>query len=111
VTVAGRTIEKQRQNILMFQQKNSGKGKIQGILKHGDDLFDLEIISINDALPDIVDDTTMYIPQDFKTDMVLDFLTHPDLSHDLGVICADRGIPMVASGKKLRIGNVFTPPT
>jgi len=102
---------KNKQRILLFQQKNSGESKIQGILLYGDDLFDLETMSINSSLPDILDDTSTYIPQDLQADIVLDFLTHPDLSYDLGVICAASDIPVVASGKKLRIKNVFTPPT
>jgi len=38
-------------------------------------------------------------------------LKHPDLSHDLAVRCRDKNIPVVASGKKLRIKGTLTPPT
>lgn len=99
------------QRIMVFQQNRSGESKIRGIRQHGRDRFVLEIISIDDILPPIIDDTRGYLPSDIRADLVLDFLKHPDLSHDLGNFCADLGIPVVASGKKFRISGVLTPPT
>ena len=100
-----------KQKILVFQQNGSGERKIQGIRKYGRRLFSLETYSIDEALPPILDDTGEYLPQMISADVVLDFLKHPDLSHDLAVLCRDRGIPVVASGKKLRVKSVLTPPT
>jgi len=100
-----------KQKILVFQQNGSGESKIRGIREYGNDRFELEIISIDTPLPDILDDTAEYLPDDVRADMVLDFLTHPDLSHDLAVMCRDRKIPVVASGKKLRVKGMITPPT
>jgi len=99
------------QKILVFQQNGSGEKKIEGIRRYGDNRFTLDIISINDSLPTIVDDTTPYIPRNFKADLVLDYLKHPDLSHDLALICRDKNISVVASGKKLRVKGTLTPPT
>ena len=99
------------QKILVFQQNGSGESKIQGIIKYGEDLFDLKIISINKSLPIIIDDSIKYLPPDIKADLVLDYLTHPDLSHDLAAICIKKKIPVVATGKKSHIKGVFTPPT
>ena len=104
-------MKQRKQKILVFQQNGSGESKIQGILQYGDGLFELNIISINDSLPVFVDDTIQYLPEDFQADMVLDFLIHPDLSHDLAGICRDKEIPVVASGKKLRIKGAITPTT
>jgi hypothetical protein len=99
------------QKIIVFQQNGSGEKKIEGIRRYGDNRFSLDIISINDSLPTIIDDTTQYIPRNFQADMVLDYLTHPDLSYDLAVVCRDKNIPVVASGKKLRVKGALTPPT
>ena len=100
-----------KQKVLLFQQNSKGESKIRGLLKYGGNLFELETLSINAALPEILDDTRAYLPQDFNADIVIDFLEHPDLSHDLAIICANKEIPVIASGKKLRIPGVFTPPS
>ena len=100
-----------KQKILVFQQKGSGEGKIQGILKYGEGLFALEIISIDQALPPVMDDTGDLLPQEMDADLVLDFLEHPDLSHDLAHMCSRRHVPLVASGKKHLAKGVLTPPT
>jgi hypothetical protein len=99
------------QRILVFQQNGSGEGKIRGMRKYGKDIFVIETISIEGSLPPIIDDTSDYLPKDIQADLVLDFLKHPDLSHDLAAFCAVRDIPVVASGKKLKGQRVFTPPT
>jgi hypothetical protein len=99
------------QKILVFQQNRSGEKKIRGIKKYGEDLFVLEIISIDTPLSPVVDDTTRYLPREIRADLVLDFLKHPDLSHDLAIACRESDIPVVASGKKTRIKGVLTPPT
>ena len=100
-----------KQKILVFQQNGSGETKIQGIREYGGDRFVIDLFTVEGPLPDILDDTTAYLPRDIAADMVLDFLTHPDLSHDLAMMCSARDIPVVASGKKLRVQGMFTPPT
>ena len=100
-----------KEKILVFQQEGSGERKIQGIKRYAEDHFTIEIISIDGFLPPIIDDTTDYLPSDIQADLVLDFLKHPDLSHDLAVACSKIKIPVVASGKKLRVDGTFTPPT
>ena len=99
------------QNILVFQQKGSGVKKIEGVRQYGNNCFSLEIISIDAHLPTVIDDTKEYIPRNIEADLVLDYLKHPDLSYDLAVVCRDKKIPVVASGKKFRVKGVFTPPT
>lgn len=106
-------IERQisREKILVFQQNGSGERKIQGIRNYGKERFIIETVSIDEALPPILDDTRDYLPSNIQADLVLDFLRHPDLSHDLAVFCHARNIPIVASGKKLRVKGALTPPT
>ena len=99
------------QNLLVFQQNGSGETKIKGVRDHGEGLFNIEVISIDTPLPTIIDDSQIYLPEDFYADLVLDFLKHPDLSHDLARICHEKKIPVVASGKKLRDIWAITPPT
>jgi len=99
------------QVIFVFQQNGSAESKIQGIRKFGQDQFTLEVISIDEALPPVVDDGSEYLPASIRASLVLDFLKHPDLSEDLAVLCRDQKVPMVASGKKLRIEGAMTPLT
>jgi thymidylate synthase len=98
-----------KQNIIVFQQNGSGEKKIKGIRTYGNGQYSLEIISIDELLPDILDDTSQYLPKDIKADLVLDFLKHPDLSQDLVEQCHRLDIPIIASGKKWP--KAITPPT
>ncbi len=104
-------ITKRIQKILVFQQNGRGESKIHGIIKYGENLFDLQIISIDKPLPPVIDDSIQYLPHDINADLVLDYLIHPDLSHDLGVMCVNKKIPVIATGKKSQVKGVFTPPT
>jgi hypothetical protein len=99
------------QRLLVFQQNGSGEQKIAGVKKYGGDLFHLEVISIDESLPLVLDDTSDYIPADISCDLVLDFLTHDDLSQDLVALCAEKEIPVISSGKKIISKWVATPPT
>jgi len=99
------------QKIVVLQQCGSGEKKIAGVKAHGGERFDLQVISIDTPLPEIIDDPYDIIPRDLQADLALDFLKHPDLSYDLAVACRDRRIPLIASGKKSQIQEVITPPT
>ena len=99
------------QRVSVFQQNGSGERKIEAVREHGSDVIVLEVIAIDDELPEIVEDSSRYLPADLDTDLVLDFLTHRDLSHDLAALCATKSIPVIASGKKLTNKWVLTPPT
>ena len=99
------------QNILGFQQNGSGDKKIEGVRQYGNNCFSLKVVSIDAHLPVVIDDTKEYISRNIEADLVLDYLKHPDLSHDLAVVCRDKKIPVVASGKKFRVKGAFTPPT
>ena len=100
-----------RQKVLVFQQNGSGESKIRGIRQYGDQQFEIVTVNIDETLPSILDDTGEYLPDDIEADLVLDFLEHPDLSLDLAVKCREKKIPMVASGKKIRVSGALTPPT
>ena len=66
---------------------------------------------MDQALPVVLDDTSPYLPETVRADLVLDYLRHPDLSWDLATMCQGLGVPVVASGKKTRPAGVWTPPT
>jgi len=100
-----------RQRILIFQQNGSGEQKIAGVEKYGEKQFELEVFSIDEVLPPVLDDTSEYIPSEISCDLVLDFLKHQDLSHDLAVLCAEKKIPIISSGKKITGKWARTPPT
>jgi hypothetical protein len=97
------------QRILVFQQNRSGESKVEGIRRYGGGRFILQILSIDDPLPAMIDDSAPYLPGEIKADLVLDFLKHPDLSMDLNLLCANRQVPVIASGKRVRMQGVFTP--
>ena len=97
--------------ILVFQQNRKGESKIAGIRKYGGNRFHIDIISIDEDLPPIIDDARQFFPGKIEADLVLDFLQHPDLSYDLAQLCSEMKIPLVASGKKLHPVHAITPPT
>lgn len=99
------------QRIVVFQQKGSGERKVAGVREYGDGSFTLETVSIDNELPQVVDDTSEFLPDDIEADLVLDFLKHEDLSVDLAKLCARKKIPVIASGKKNNSKSVLTPPT
>ncbi len=99
-----------KQRLLVFQQRGSGERKIEGLRKYGNNELLIQLMSIEDDLPIIIDDTSQLLPQRLDADLVLDFLVHPDLSYDLAVLCKGQGIPLVASGKKSPIDSTVTPP-
>ncbi len=99
------------QRVVVFQQNGSGERKIAGVRDYGADIIALEVISIDEPLPLVLDDARAYLPETIEADLVLDYLRHQDLSHDLVNICVAQGIPIVSSGKK-RVGKrVMTPLT
>ena len=100
-----------QQHILVFDQDGSSARKIEGIDQYGRGRFRLEVFSVKGPLPTVIDDTSGYLPDRIRADLVLDFLRHPDLSHDLAALCDRQGVPLVASGKKSRGKCVITPPT
>jgi hypothetical protein len=99
------------EEIVVFQQNGSGERKIRGIRDYGKSNFVIKTVSIDEPLPPMLDHTGEYLPRTIQADLVLDFLTHPDLSHDLASACVKLEIPVVASGKKIRMQGIFTPPT
>ena len=99
------------QRILVLQQNESGESKIQGIRRHGAERFRVRTLSIPGTLPPVLDETEAFLPADLHADLVLDFLEHPDLSHDLARACTAQGIPLIASGKRMNIRGVPAPPT
>lgn len=103
--------QKNKQRIAVFQQNGSGESKIRGIREHGAGQFVLEVFDIDQPLPPVIDDGSEYLPESIEADLVLDYLQHPDLSQDLAERCRSLGIPMIASGRKIRVKGTTTPPT
>lgn len=95
----------------VFQQQGSGERKIAGVRLYGGDIIALDVVSIDVELPPVLDDTSQFLPRELDTDLVLDFLKHSDLSEDLADLCAEKGIPVIASGKKINNKWVMKPPT
>lgn len=100
-----------KQIILVFQQGKRGESKIEGIRKHGKGRFEIHMFSIDKILPAVIENASQYLPDRIEADLVLDFTKHPDLSHDLAMMCRKLNIPVIASGKKIKVEGVSTPPT
>ena len=96
--------------ILVFQEGGRGESKVKGIQRYGQNQFVITLVTIDQPLPPVVDDASEYLPDTIAADLVLDFLKHPDLSHDLALMCRRMGIPIVASGKKTTVDGTHTPP-
>lgn len=92
--------------IIVFEQKKSAELKIAGVREHGRDVEFVDIVSIDQFLPDFIDEPEEFISDDFDCDLVLNYLKHPDLSHCLVEICEKKGIPVVTPAGK---GGGFTP--
>ncbi len=99
------------QEIWVFQQRGSGMAKIRAISARGKGMRIGRILSVDEALPAVLEEPGKYLPQEIHADLVLDFLRHPDLSLELALRCRELSIPVVASGKKLRVEGTITPPT
>ena len=99
------------QRIVVFQERGSGEKKIAGIEHYAPGCFELEVISLEEPLPSLIDDPEKYLPAELKADLVLDFLRHPDLSAELLRRCREEKIPLVATTKKYPVSpQVATPP-
>ncbi len=81
------------------------------MLQYASENIDIQLLDIDESLPLILDETDEYLSSDLDCDLVLSFLTHPDLNYDLAKKCQDKGVPFVASGKKIEIKSAITPPT
>ena len=97
--------------ILVIQHDGRGETKIAGIKAYGGNDFSIDIVSVDIPLPPVIDDARNFLPKEIEADLVLDFLKHPDLSYDLAGLCAQKGIPVIASGKKIHEAGVICPPT
>jgi hypothetical protein len=97
--------------ILVFQERGSGEKKIAGIERYAPGEFRLEVFSIDDPLPALIDDPDCYLPEKIEADIVLGFLRHPDLVAELFRRCREAKIPLVASARKYPAADlVATPP-
>ncbi len=100
------TVQGEKMEIIVFQEHDSGIHKIEGVQNFGEGISITKIISIDDCLPEFIDEPGDYFSNDFAADLVLNYLKHPDLVHYLISLCTERGIPVVSAGKK---GAGFTP--
>lgn len=95
----------------MFQQRGSGEAKIRGIREHGQGIRIARVVDIDGELPPVIDDADPYLPDHLEADLVLDFLRHPDLRQELAQRCLGWSIPVVASGKRVPVEGLISPPT
>ncbi|VAW39114.1 hypothetical protein MNBD_DELTA03-871, partial [hydrothermal vent metagenome] len=93
--------------IAVFEYRHSGQEKIAGIKRYGHDIEICRTINIEQPLPDFIPEPEDFIDDNFKADLVLCFIKHPDLAYYIASICRRKGIPIIASGTKTE--NALTP--
>lgn len=86
--------------IIVFQQAGSGAVKISGIRQYGSGLIISRVFDLPAHLPDFIDSPEEFFREDFSGDLVLSFLSHPDLLDYLAGLCREKNIPLIASGRK-----------
>lgn len=91
---------RERQRLVIFQEKNSGEKKLTGLRRFGHDLEIATVYDITATLPPFIDSPEEFISADFTGDLVLSFLKHPDLLAYLAELCTAKKLPLIASGKK-----------
>lgn len=99
------------QRIIVFQQHGSGEYKTSALVECDSELRIVEVVSIDQELPQVIDDPARYLPGRLEADLVIDHLQHPDLSDELSRICRKLSIPLIAAGRRTVPGQVFAPPT
>ncbi len=99
------------QKVWVYLQSHTATCKTQAINRFSSQSIQLKIISIDGALPPIIDDPETYFTDPINADLVLDHLKHPDLSEALAAKCLKAGIPVIASGKKPPLEGALTPRT
>lgn len=103
--------QSKKQKIAVFLHPGRSQQKIAGIEQYASHCIELKLYSIDAALADIIDDTSPYLPQTVDADLVLDYLSHADLSHDLAELCKKLNIAIISSGKKRNHAWADYPPT
>ncbi len=88
------------QQLVIFQERGSGEKKLAGLRRYGRDLEIAAVYDITENLPSFIENPDQYLPDDFRGDLVISFLKHPDLLDRLAQLCRRKNIPLIASGKK-----------
>ncbi|NOZ59890.1 MAG: hypothetical protein GXO66_10015 [Euryarchaeota archaeon] len=94
--------------IAVFQRGERSRHKIEGVRRYGEGI-ELQVFSVPEALPELIDNPEDFLPEELEADLVLDYLYHPDLSEHLLAVAKRKGIPVIAPGRRLK--GAITPPT
>ncbi len=101
------------QRVLVLQRDGLGAGKVVAVGQVAPEL-ELRVVDVNGPFPPLLDDPEAAFPPDLEdqlrwAELVVDHLYHPDLTGYLLDRCEAAGVPVLASGRKLRRG--YTPTT
>ncbi len=94
-------------DIAIFQRGNFADHIAEGIRLNSD--FKVSVFSVPEELPQIIDEVEKYIKSDFKADLILDYLYHPNLTEYLIELAKSKGIPIIVPKRKVR--DAITPVT
>ncbi|MBN2497665.1 MAG: hypothetical protein JXR96_23935 [Deltaproteobacteria bacterium] len=106
---AGRGMVERMQRIVVFEQGQAGR-RLDFIRARGRGVEIARVVSLARALPAVIDRPTAWLPSDWQAELAISYLQHPDLAEELARLCAERGVPLVASGMRLAGPGAFCPP-
>lgn len=86
--------------VIIFQRGDRGKHIIEGMKEHSD--IDVTSFTVDENLPQIVDNPQDFLDHDFEADLIFDHLHHRDLSEYLVKIAKKKGIPIIVPGANIK---------
>ncbi|OCC15693.1 hypothetical protein DBT_1044 [Dissulfuribacter thermophilus] len=88
--------------VIVFEERGSGRRKIQGIETYGKGIQIIDVIDVGGPFPEFVEEPEDLVQGDFSVDLCLNFVKHPDISQYIVDLYTEKGIPVVASGQKVK---------
>jgi|Deesub1362A_J573_1020465.scaffolds.fasta_scaffold00350_25 hypothetical protein len=92
--------------VAVFQRGHSADHIVEGLKKYGD--VDVITISVDEFLPQIIDEPSEYIDENFEAELIIDHMHHGDLTDYLIEIAREKNIPIIVPNKKVK--GAITPP-
>lgn len=97
------------QSISIIQQGDDGESKVKWLTEHEDGFEIIQVLKLPLDLPVLIDDPAPYLADLLLTDLVLTFVSQPDIMDEIVRWCGDNHVVLVASGQRLIGADVFCP--
>lgn len=86
--------------VIVFQRKGYANHIIEGLKKHSN--IEVESFTVDDNLPEIIDDPQDFIDADFEADLIFDHLHQRDLTEYLVKIAKKKDVPIIVPGTNVK---------